>query len=245
MRMNMAHAALLGLLTAACNPSASLPGPAAIEEKSVANKTAEPDPFAYAVNYSCEGGGAVDIVFDRGSERNALVRVDGGAPLTLALDTGSETGVAYKGAEGQIVLQGPGLSWTSGGTSKSCQLVARDLPPPVVDGVARALTVQDAGKSVEIKVGEKITVALSGIPTAGYVWSVATPPAFVKTTDGPGGATSTAQFTPGFAGGNHWEVTIIEALSAGEAEITLAQRRPWEDKSEPDAATFRFRLKAS
>jgi hypothetical protein len=28
-----------------------------------------------------------------------------------------------------------------------------------------------------------------------------------------GGATSTAQFTPGFAGGSHWEVTVIEAVS--------------------------------
>ena len=102
-----------------------------------------------------------------------------------------------------------------------------------------------AGKTVEIKTGEKITVALSGVPTAGYVWAVSSPPAFVKVTDGPGGATSSAQFTPGFAGGNHWEVVIIEATAAGEAEITLAQRRPWEDKAEPDASTFKFKLKAS
>ncbi len=79
--------------------------------------------------------------------------------------------------------------------------------------------------------------SLVGVPTAGYVWGVTTPPAFIKATDGPGGATSTAQFTPGFAGGSHWEVVVIEAVAAGEGEITLAQRRPWEDKAEPDAST--------
>jgi hypothetical protein len=50
---------------------------------------------------------------------------------------------------------------------------------------------------------------------------------------------------PGFAGGNHWEVILVEAVAAGEGEIVLAQRRPWEDAAEPDADTFRFTLKAS
>ena len=80
---------------------------------------------------------------------------------------------------------------------------------------------------------------------AGYVWGASTPPAFIKASDGPGGATSTAQFTPGFAGGSHWEVVVIEALAAGEGEITLAQRRPWETAAEPDAKTFKFKLKVS
>ena len=96
-----------------------------------------------------------------------------------------------------------------------------------------------------MKVGEKVAVALSGVPTAGYVWGASTPPAWVKATDGPGGATSSAQFLPGFAGGNHWEVVIFEAIAAGEGEIVLAQRRPWETEAEPDASTFKFTLKAS
>ena len=80
---------------------------------------------------------------------------------------------------------------------------------------------------------------------AGYVWGASTPPAFIKASDGPGVATSTAQFTPGFAGGSHWEVVVIEALAAGEGEIVLAQRRPWETTAEPDAKTFKFKLKVS
>jgi predicted secreted protein len=94
-----------------------------------------------------------------------------------------------------------------------------------------------------MNVGEKISVSLSGVPTAGYVWGANKPPAFVKVTDGPGGATSSAQGLPGFAGGNHWEVIVVEAVAKGEAEIDLVQKRPWEDKPDPDNEHFKFKLK--
>ena len=90
-----------------------------------------------------------------------------------------------------------------------------------------------------------MTVSLSGVPTAGYVWAADAPPAFVKVSEGPGGATSTSQFLPGFAGGNHWEVLIVEGVAAGEGEIALVQKRPWEEKSSPDDKRFKFRLKVN
>ncbi len=238
--------AATGLLVAACNQPAPTPEPAKPEEKPVADQpAAASDPFKYAVNYECEGGGKIDIVFDQGSERSALVRVDGGAPVTLALDPTTQTGMDFKDATSSLASEGDRITWKSGATTRTCTFVSRSLPPPAVDGVVRTLEAGDAGASVEIKVGEKIAVALSGVPTAGYVWGASTPPAFVKATDGPGGSTSTAQFLPGFAGGNHWEVIVIEGVAAGEGEIALAQRRPWEDKAEPDASTFKFKLKVS
>ena len=109
----------------------------------------------------------------------------------------------------------------------------------------RNLTEADAGASVEMKVGEKISVSLSGVPTAGYVWGADKPPAFVKVSEGPGGATSSAQFLPGFAGGNHWEVLVIEAIAPGEGEIALAQKRPWEEQAAPDDKRFKFQLKVN
>lgn len=236
----------LGLIVAACNQPAPTPAPATPEEKPVADQpTAINDPFNYAVNFECEGGGKIDVVFNQGSERSALVRVDGGAPMTLPLDPATQTGVEFKDATSALTSEGDRITWKSGATTKTCTFVSRSLPPPAADGVVRTLTVDDAGASVAIKIGEKIAVALSGVPTAGYVWGVSTPPAFIKATDGPGGSTSTAQFLPGFAGGNHWEVIVIEALAAGETEITLAQRRPWETAAEPDASTFKFKLKVS
>ncbi len=241
----IAAAAGLGLLAGGCNQPAPAPESPKPEEKPVAGQPAAADDFKYAVSYACEGGGKIDVVYDRGAARDALVRVDGGAGMTLPLNPDSQTGIEYKNADATLGTDGSSIRWTSGGPTKVCNFVNQDLPPPTVDGVVRALTVEDAGKSIEMKVGEKISVALSGVPTAGYVWGVAAPPAYIKATDGPGGATSTAQFTPGFTGGNHWEVIVIEATAKGEGEITLAQRRPWEDKAEPDASSFKFKLKVS
>lgn len=225
----IAAVAGLGLLAGAC----SQPAPAA------------PDAFAYAVNYECEGGGVVDVVFNSGNGSDVLARLEGGAAETLPGNPDSQTGMEYKNATTTLHTDGSSVTWKSGATTKTCMIKTRELPAPTVAGVVRTLTATDAGASVDVKVGDKISVALVGVPTAGYVWGAASPPAFIKATDGPGGATSTAQFTPGFAGGSHWEVVVIEAIAAGEGEITLAQRRPWETTAEPDANTFKFKLKAS
>lgn len=235
----------LGLFAAACAQPAP---PAPVEPTPVADQPASPttpDPFAYAVNYACEGGGMVDVAYNGGSDGAALVRLDGGAAETLSMNPDSQSGMEYKNATTTLQTDGSSVTWKSGATTKTCMIQTRELPAPTVAGVVRALSSTDAGASVDVKVGDKISVALVGIPTAGYVWGVTTPPAFIKATDGPGGATSTAQFTPGFAGGSHWEVVVIEALAAGEGEITLAQRRPWETTAEPDANTFKFKLKVS
>ncbi len=233
----------LGLLVAACNQPAP---PVPAEPTPVADQPATfptPDAFANAVNYECEGGGVVDVVYNSGN--GVVARLDGGGTETLPMNPDSQTGMEFKNATTTLQTDGSSVAWKSGATTKICMIKTRELPAPRVDGVVRMLGEADAGASVEMKLGEKISVALVGVPTAGYVWSVSTPPAFIRATDGPGGATSTAQFTPGFAGGSHWEVVIIEAAAAGEGEITLAQRRPWETTAEPDASTFKFKLKVT
>lgn len=117
-----------------------------------------------------------------------------------------------------------------------------NLPAPKVGDVARNFTAADKGKTIEMKVGEKISISLVGIPTAGYVWAADTTPAFVKVSDGPSGPTIAAQNQPGYTGGNHWEVLVVEALKPGEGELVLAMRRPWENKSDPDAEKFSVKL---
>jgi predicted secreted protein len=232
----------LGLLAAGCNqPPAE---PKAEETKPVADTDpGAPDPFLYAANFECDGGTKVDIVFESGAERTALYRLDGGAPKQIPVDQTAQSGMVFKDASATLGFEGDGLSLTSGGATKACKFVSRSLPPPAVPGVVRDVRAADSGASLTMKVGEKISVSLSGIPTAGYVWSADNPPAFLKTSDGPGGATSSAQFLPGFAGGNHWQVTVIEAMAKGEAEIALVNKRPWEDKAAPDDERFKFKLK--
>lgn len=238
----IAASAGLGLLAAGCSQPAP-PATPVEPAPPVADTKPADDAFAYAVNYECEGGGMVDVAF--GGNGGAVARLDGGAAETLPMNPDAQNGVEYKNATTTLKSDGSSVTWTSGATTKTCMIKTRELPAPKVEGVVRALEEKDAGTSVEMKVGEKISVALVGIPTAGYVWGAASPPAFIEATDGPGGATSTAQFTPGFAGGSHWEVVVVEAVAAGEGEITLAQRRPWETTAEPDAKTFKFKLKVS
>lgn len=239
----IAAMAATGLLAAACQPTT----PATpVEPTPVAEQPTEPaapDPFQFAVNYECEGGGVVDVEY--GGQSTVMARIDGGAAQSLTVNPDSQTAMEYKNAETTLTTDGGSVTWKSGAVTKTCMIKTRELPAPTVAGAVRALTEADAGASVEIKVGEKVTIALVGVPTAGYVWEASKPPAFVKATQGPGGATSTAQFTPGFAGGSHWEVTVIEAVSAGEGEITLAQIRPWDPTIEPDTKTFKFKLKVS
>lgn len=230
----IAAAASLGLLAAACNQTPAEP--------------AKPDtPVAAlpgALAYDCAGT-KLEIAFDDGGMAQVKTRYDGGAIETLPIDPNAENGITYVAGGSTLLLDGADATYTSGGTTRECRFVIESIPAPKVEGAVHALTEADAGKTFEMKVGEKVSVALVGVPTAGYVWAASKPPEWVKATDGPGGATSTAQMLPGFAGGSHWEVIVIEAIAAGEGEITLAQRRPWEPESEPDAETFKFTLKAS
>jgi predicted secreted protein len=218
------------------------------EEKPVAEQPAEPATpavFANAVNFECDGGAKLDVAFEGGGPPTALVRIDGGAVQKLAIDETATSGMIYKDATVSLNFEGSDATLTTGGATRACRFISRAIPAPTVDGVARNLTETDAGASVEMKVGEKISVSLSGVPTAGYVWGADKPPAFIKVSEGPGGATSSAQFLPGFAGGNHWEVLVVEAVAPGEAEIALVQKRPWEEQSAPDDKRFKFRLKVN
>ncbi len=233
----------LGLLAAACSQTPA--EPAKPEEA----KPAAADPaFDQALTFNCEGGGKLDVVFNM-DQGGMLARFDGGPgqPFKpVEMEERDSSDVRFT-ADGATIDYGMGetMTYESGSTKKTCTFVTTDLPAPTVAGVKHVLTSADAGKTFDVKIGEKVSIALVGVPTAGYLWAATKPPAWVKASDGPGGATSSAQLLPGFAGGSHWEVVIIEAVAAGEGEITLAQRRPWEDTAEPDASTFVFKLKAS
>jgi len=117
------------------------------------------------------------------------------------------------------------------------------LPAPKA-GAAIHVTVADAGKTVRVPVGGTFAVELVGVPTAGYLWKPVSTPPFLKETGTTGGPTSEAQKQPGFAGGNHWEVTIFTAERAGSGVLKFEQRRPWET-NEPPADTFTVTIEAN
>lgn len=114
------------------------------------------------------------------------------------------------------------------------------LPPPTLPNVVKDVREADAGKTISLKVGERFTISLVGVPTAGYVWTPETVPAFLVKKDEATGATIKQQNQPGYAGGNHWEVTAFEATAAGSGELELVQKRPWEKQPDPDNQHFRI-----
>ena len=121
---------------------------------------------------------------------------------------------------------------------------SESVPAPTPSGVTQRITAADAGKTITVPVGSSFAVQLVGVPTAGYVWAVSEKPAFLSDAEESSGATTTAQSQPGFAGGSHWEVFAFEAQGAGQGELKLEQRRPWEPKTEPATSTFTVTIKA-
>lgn len=121
--------------------------------------------------------------------------------------------------------------------------VNSSVPAPTPEDVAVRITAAQAGESVDVAVNQRFAVELVGVPTAGYVWTPAQLPPFVTRAGEASGATSQAQSQPGFTGGNHWEVLMFVATSAGEGELVLEQRRPWET-SEAPVDSFRVTIVA-
>jgi predicted secreted protein len=117
------------------------------------------------------------------------------------------------------------------------------LPAPAVPGAVTRIRAADAGKTITVSVGETFQIELVGVPTAGYLWAPKATPAFLEKTAEIGGATTTAQRQPGFAGGNHWEVFAFRATAAGTGVVQLEQRRPWE-KTEPPSNSFSVTITA-
>jgi len=119
------------------------------------------------------------------------------------------------------------------------------IAPPIPEDVTTRIGASEDGGTVEVRVGEKISVALSGVPTAGYVWFAVEAPDFLTPAGEASGPTSTAQLEPGFAGGNHWEVFFYDVAAVGSGLLRFEQRRPWEDESDPANASFSVTVTAS
>ena len=120
----------------------------------------------------------------------------------------------------------------------------RSLPAPTPDGVDIVIKAARDGETIAVKVGQMIAVELIGVPTAGYMWTIAEAPPFLAPAGEYGGPTSSAQLEPGFAGGNHWEAFVFNVTGAGEGILRLEQRRAWED-DEPPADEFSVNIVAT
>jgi inhibitor of cysteine peptidase len=102
-----------------------------------------------------------------------------------------------------------------------------------------ALSVEDEGKTVKVKVGNQLNVSLDGNPSTGYHWEV-----------GPGGSTlleqvGEAEFaSDNNAVGSPGKVTLtFKAVKPGEETLQLVYHQPWETGAAP-LKTFEVNIQA-
>jgi inhibitor of cysteine peptidase len=231
--------AALGL--SACVERAETPPAPASDTASRAQSVTEPaptlDPFDSAAILACGASGEVRLLME-GDPPTARVKMPDGTEHALPMLADSDP-PTFTNGKLTLFMRGGDFGLAVGrAAEQQCEGVSRPLEAPTPPGVVRTVTEEDAGARIELKPGESFAVALVGVPTAGYLWDASKLPPFLAKTGETGGPTSTAQLLPGFAGGSHWEVLVFTANAAGEGDLVLAQRRPWEDQAEPDAKTF-------
>lgn len=112
-----------------------------------------------------------------------------------------------------------------------------------VGGVAFALNQRnaealsgDAGRVINLTVGQSYTVVLDSNPSTGYAWKATYDGAKLQLVNQEFKATSTAL---GAAGQENLE---FKALAKGTSEVRLAYQRPWEGNAER-VVTYTFIVK--
>ncbi|MGD9975340.1 MAG: protease inhibitor I42 family protein [Desulfatirhabdiaceae bacterium] len=101
----------------------------------------------------------------------------------------------------------------------------------------RILTEADAGKTVEMHVGEIFQISLRGNPTTGYTWHVRdTDETVIRQTGDPVHVADS-----GLMGAGGKTTFRFQAIRAGEVFLILDYRRSFENKPEPEKQ-FEIRL---
>jgi len=97
-------------------------------------------------------------------------------------------------------------------------------------GAGKTVTAADAGKSIEVKKGQTVSVTLEGNPTTGYLWQVAKIDESVLKQTGDFDFDADSNLTG--AGG---KLTFhFETVGAGSTALQLVYKRPWEKDAKPE-----------
>lgn len=86
------------------------------------------------------------------------------------------------------------------------------------------LTETDAGKSIDLKVGDTLQITLAGNPTTGYTWeALPLDPEILSQQDDP-----SFQADSNAVGSGGKLTLTFQAVTAGKARLELVYRRSWE-----------------
>ncbi len=100
-------------------------------------------------------------------------------------------------------------------------------------GATKRLNEADAGRSINLRVGDQLNITLAGNPTTGYQWEVGTGNAAVLRSRGEPEFVSSSS-----AIGSGGKVTLhFDAVATGTVELKLIYHRSFE-KQAPPAETF-------
>jgi len=111
----------------------------------------------------------------------------------------------------------------------ACGAAAAPVPTPST----KRLTEADAGRSIELRAGDKLEVALPGNPTTGFQWDVSVGDTAILRPSGE------PEFEPSSSavGGGGTITLRFAAVGTGQMGLTLIYHRPFE-KDVPPAQTF-------
>jgi inhibitor of cysteine peptidase len=90
----------------------------------------------------------------------------------------------------------------------------------------RWLTEADAGRTIELRTGDRLSISLGGNPTTGYSWGLAAVDERVLAPKGKPGYAASSEAV-GAGGVFAFE---FEAVAAGQTALHLVYRRPWEKR---------------
>lgn len=103
----------------------------------------------------------------------------------------------------------------------------------LVAGCTAVKTYDDEGQEIDIGVGQEFIIALGSNPTTGYSWQASYDEAVLELVGGEPTyeADETEEDVVGAGGVEYFRFL---ALEAGETEITLVYKRPWEAPTPQD-----------
>ena len=93
--------------------------------------------------------------------------------------------------------------------------------------VGEVKTYTDSGQTISIGITQEFVIALGSNPTTGYSWQESYDGTMLELV---GGESTYKESKEGVVGAGGIEYFRFKALKAGETEITLAYKRPWEEE---------------
>jgi len=96
--------------------------------------------------------------------------------------------------------------------------------------VGEVKTYTDSGRTISIGINQEFVIALGSNPTTGYSWQESYDETMLELVGGESTYKASKEAKQGVVGAGGIEYFRFKALKAGETEITLVYKRPWEEE---------------